>query len=116
MRGTALLQRAYTCRMRHKDVVSLAEQVLPGYEGVFQIINSLVGTLDQFSMSKNKIRSIPPSQFLNHRIALNLLTAAAQVYHNLELSQKWAEIKPKWPEAREGPIVFSGDVSRIVEL
>lgn len=104
--------------MRHKDVVSLAEQVLPGYEGIFQVLNSLVGSFHDYnavSTAKNS-KSVKPilttTQFLNHRIALNLLTTVSQIYHNLDTSQKWMEIKSKWPESREGPIVFSGDVSK----
>lgn len=37
MRGSALLQRAYDYRMRYRDVVSIAEEMLPKME-VFSLL------------------------------------------------------------------------------
>ena len=40
MRGTALLQRAYSCRMRSKDLSAIANELLPSIEGTIYITTS----------------------------------------------------------------------------
>lgn len=39
MRGSALLQRAYACRLRYKDIISYAEQVLPSMETIKSVLD-----------------------------------------------------------------------------
>lgn len=46
---------------------------------------------------------------LGHRLALEMLTRIAVLYQQLDVSAKWNEIKARWPEVREGPVVVSGD-------
>ena len=41
MRGTALLQRCYVSRMRYKDMISMAQGVLPSIEGITSTLNAL---------------------------------------------------------------------------
>lgn len=41
MRGTALLQRAYSSRLRYRDIVGIATQILPTIEGVSLVIEAV---------------------------------------------------------------------------
>jgi tetratricopeptide (TPR) repeat protein len=95
MRGTALLQRAYACRLRHRDIMSIAQQILPSYEEMFQLLSILLANANvEFSQ----------------RTALDFLNRLAVLYHtNFEGMSKWNDIKGRWPEAREGPVVQNGD-------
>jgi tetratricopeptide (TPR) repeat protein len=93
MRGTALLQRAYACRMRSKDVTTLAEEILPSIEGIRNVLES-------FS---------PLSTTPRNLATLELLSRVKRIFDSLDKSPKWSESKAKWPEAREGLIVNTGE-------
>ncbi len=41
MRGTALLQRAYASRLRYKDIVGIASEMLPTVEGVLLVLDAV---------------------------------------------------------------------------
>jgi tetratricopeptide (TPR) repeat protein len=92
MRGTALLQRAYSCRMRSKDLSALANEVLPSIEGVRNLLNALAA----FSPTIRTIAS------------LDVLARVSSMYTSLELSPKWPEARKRWNEGREGEAVYSG--------
>lgn len=92
MRGTALLQRAYSCRMRSKDLSALANEVLPSIEGVRNLLNAL----SAFGPVTRTLAS------------LDVLARVSSMYTSLELSPKWPEARKRWPEAREGEPVYSG--------
>lgn len=85
MRGTALLQRAYACRLRYKDIANVAQVILPSYEILLKVVEML-----------------PTSS--NQHVALELLVRVHGLYQQLDQSPRWAEGKAMWPEPREGPI------------
>ncbi len=41
MRGTALLQRAYASRLRYKDIVTIAAEIVPTIEGIVLILEAI---------------------------------------------------------------------------
>lgn len=101
MRGTALLQRVIVCitcrliiilcnykaygfKMRHKDSLGLADEVLPNKEVLLSLCNSL--------------------QRLQPIFSLDLLLRTSLLYHTLD--NRWESIKQKWPET------VSLDISR----
>eukprot|EP00981_Chlorochromonas_danica_P005052 scaffold1016_cov175-Ochromonas_danica.AAC.10 len=86
MRGTALLQRAYACRLRYKDIANVAQVILPSYE-------MLVKVLEMLSTSSS-----------NQHVVLELLQRVNGLYQQLDQSPRWAEGKAMWPEPREGSI------------
>lgn len=92
MRGTALLQRAYGCRIRHKDLVSLAVDVLPSHEGVSALVEAF-SRLDT-----------PLSQ----QAVLTLLTQTNDIFKDINKSPQWADAGQKWLVSREGGPVTSG--------
>lgn len=93
MRGTALLQRAYACRLRHKEIMAIVEQLLPTFDKVDVYLRAVTGI----------------SSSMGTRMALDILCRIAIVYRQLDILTKWNELKGSWPEAREGAIVTSGD-------
>lgn len=92
MRGSALLQRAYVCRMRYKEIMSLSRDVLPSFEGTYAVV-------DAFSRLHPAVSS---------RAILLLLTRANDIFLDVDESLMWAEAKLNWPEARLGEVVSSG--------
>lgn len=92
MRGTALLQRAYDCRMRYKEIMSLSRDVLPSFEGTYAVV-------DAFSRLHPAVSS---------RAILLLLTRANDIFLDVDQSPMWTEAKLNWPEAREGKVVSTG--------
>ena len=40
MRGTALLQRAYASRLRYRDIVAIATEIVPTIEGMVLVLDS----------------------------------------------------------------------------
>lgn len=96
MRGTALLQRAYAYRLRHKDVYQIAEQVLPSYYAISEILEGI---------------AIKTSIDLPNKIIMTreLLKRVDKVYKNLDFSSKWSDTKSKWPVSTEGPVVETSD-------
>ena len=93
MRGTALLQRCYVSRMRFKSMVSIAKGTLPSFQGIVSTIEALG----------------PLSPYARDLTVMELLLRANNIFHNIEASSLWNEVKVKWPEAREGRMVRSGD-------
>lgn len=91
MRGTAFLQRAYACKMRHRDIILLSEEVLPTIDGVRNILNAL--------------SSLETS--LKLKASMDVLLKVDAIYKRLDKSPNWNE--SKWPEVREGKIVTSGE-------
>ena len=100
MRGTALLQRAFSCRMRSKDMSRIANEVLPSLDDIRNILNAFA--------------SLSPS--LRTIASLELLSRVAAIFSSLEYSPKWLEWKGKWPEIREGPIVTTGEVMKLFHI
>lgn len=101
MRGTALLQRAYVCRLRHKDIIAIAEQVLPNYSSLQQIITTLLSS----------------NSTLGNRMVMDIMNRIGVIFKNIDASPRCTpELKQRWPEAREGSMVTSGDelISRAV--
>ena len=92
MRGTALLQRAYACRMRYKDIMLLARVVLPSFEGTASVV-------DAFSRLDSA---------LSTRATLDLLTRTNDIFTDVNKSPRWEEAKLNWPESREGEVVSTG--------
>lgn len=98
MRGTALLQRAYACRLRHRDMLNIAENVLPTFEPVYTTIQTLL-----LSTSTSSI-----SQASKDFMILNLLLKVNSIYESLDTSSRWVSLKSTWPIDREGtPTAFS---------
>ncbi|KAJ1401657.1 hypothetical protein B484DRAFT_236619 [Ochromonadaceae sp. CCMP2298] len=95
MRGTALLQRTYACRMRHKDVLRVAEEVLPSYETITNFLNSMA--------------SLSPA--LRSKVMLMHLLKVNNLYAGINSTSTWNEVKTRWPEIRRGSTISSGDVS-----
>lgn len=93
MRGTALLQRAYAYRLRYKDIIGLADLVLPSMESVKTVIDGLSG--------------LPPKT--RFTLIIELLNRVAYVYSKLDAAPRWSEAKSRWPESREGPVVATGE-------
>lgn len=93
MRGTALLQRCYASRLRYKDLMFMAQGVLPTIEG----ISSTLGALCMMH------------PYVRATTSLQLLLRTRKIFENLDLSSTWTEVKLRWPEAREGKIVRSGE-------
>jgi tetratricopeptide (TPR) repeat protein len=92
MRGTALLQRAFLYRMRHKDISTFVQEILPSTEVIRAMFDALA----------------PLSPVLRARTSIDLLNRMAAIYKNLDLSPKWADLKSRWPE-REGSLGTSGE-------
>ena len=92
MRGTALLQRAFLYRMRHKDISTFVQEILPSTEVIRAMFDALA----------------PLSPVLRARTSIDLLNRMAVIYRNLDLSPKWADLKSRWPE-REGSLGTSGE-------
>lgn len=92
MRGTALLQRAYMFKMRHRDTARLAEEVLPAKELILAMCQALPNPLD-------------------------FLARTSRVYSRLDSSssagQKWEGLRQKWPDLTAD--IGSGDqlISRV---
>eukprot|EP00601_Ochromonadales_sp_CCMP2298_P005002 CAMPEP_0173193130 /NCGR_PEP_ID=MMETSP1141-20130122/13794_1 /TAXON_ID=483371 /ORGANISM="non described non described, Strain CCMP2298" /LENGTH=336 /DNA_ID=CAMNT_0014117445 /DNA_START=151 /DNA_END=1161 /DNA_ORIENTATION=- len=93
MRGTALLQRTYACRMRHKDVLRVAEEVLPSYETITNFLNSMA--------------SLSPA--LRSKVMLMHLLKVNNLYAGINSTSTWNEVKTRWPEIRRGSTISSGD-------
>ena len=91
MKATKFFSR----RLRYKDVVTLAEQVLPSLEGIRNILEA--------------ISPLPSSMKI--KLLMDIMLRINKIFDQLDSSEKWNELKVKWPEAREGPVVTSGDVS-----
>ena len=83
MRGTALLQRAYAYRLRYKDIMNIAQIVLPS-------LNSLKNIVEELSI-------LPPS--FHSVVMMELLMRLLYVYNKLDSSPKWSEAKSRWPES-----------------
>lgn len=94
MRGTALLQRAYAYRMRHKDISMFVQEILPSTGVIQSMFDALA----------------PLSPLPRARISIDLLNKMSAIYSNLDISPKWADIKSRWPE-REGSLngLFQGE-------
>jgi len=93
MRGTALLQRAYAYRMRHKDISMFVQEILPSTEVVRTMFDALA----------------PLSPMLRARTSIDLLNRMSSIYKNLDTSPKWADLKSRWPEVKEGNLCNSGE-------
>jgi len=98
MRGTALLQRSYACRMRHRDVINVAEEVLPTMESITSFLTSML--------------SMPP--ILRCKLTMNLLVKVAEVYEGKAQQQDgnaaaWDEIVTKIPGVVAGATIASGE-------
>jgi tetratricopeptide (TPR) repeat protein len=93
MRGTALLQRAYAYRLRYKDIIGLADLVLPTMESIKTVMEGMSG-LPRYS------------RFTLER---ELLSRVSYVYNKLDASPRWNEVKARWPESREGAVVTTGE-------
>lgn len=78
MRGTALLQRAYACRLRYKETMSIAESVLPSFDLLHALIQPLLASGDVK---------------VNLKLALSLLTLSASASKKLESLSRWSEFK-----------------------
>lgn len=97
MRGTALLQRAYICRMRHRDIMTVAQAVLP-------TIDNIRACMEIFGPSSN----LHP--VLRYRALIDSLSKITAIFQNIENSPRWSETKQLWPEGMEGPVPTSGNV------
>lgn len=80
MRGTALLQRAYACRLRYKETMSIAESLLPSFDLLQALLQPLLTSGDVT---------------VNLKLALSLLTMSASASKKLELSSRWSEFKSR---------------------
>ena len=80
MRGSALLQRAYACRLRYRDMLSYAEQVLPSLE-------SIKATLEAIS-SCNKL----PASVRGKMVFDYLTRLGASSKRDLSLSQQSQQV------------------------
>jgi tetratricopeptide (TPR) repeat protein len=102
MRGSALLQRAFTCRLRHKEVVEIAAEVIPTYDDIKVFLESM--QILYLSVRYVAMR--------------NYLLKVGDIFKSLDAAPGWVETKAKWPEASEGPVVSSGQdlLSRAVFL
>lgn len=99
MRGTALLQRAYAYRMRHKELLQLALDVLPYYEG----LNQLLGALSPLQIYPRCL------------VTLDILTNLAAISHQLDLSPRWVDARERWSDGRDTEqIVTAEDLLRRV--
>jgi len=85
MRGTALLQRAYANKLKYKDILQLAEDILPTSEGVSIVLNAL--TILTTTMKA--------------KITFELLSRINNLFNNLDASPKWVEGKVKWAEIKD---------------
>lgn len=93
MRGTALLQRAYACKIRYKDIGNIAEGVLPSLEGLRQLLSCFA--------------TMTPA--MQCHATLESLLRVSAIFKKLDKSPYWTEYKLKWPEATEGKMTMSGD-------
>lgn len=86
MRGTALLQRAYSARLRYKDIIAVADRILPTAESIGFVFNAL--------------SCVHP--LLKLRISLELMLRVDGIFNSLDSSPMWAELKNQWPESKDG--------------
>lgn len=95
MRGQALLQRAYSLKLKLKDIFAIMDEVIPTIEAI-----SL--TILAFSSLDASIR---------HRAALDMLNRVHYVFRNIDSSPKWvSEYKLKWLESKDnGVVITSGE-------
>jgi tetratricopeptide (TPR) repeat protein len=78
MRGSALLQRAYACRLRYKDIMSYAEEVLPSIDAIRGILDATV-----LSLTAPLPSTLVPAVSLDYfksRLALEYLLQQSGVY------------------------------------
>ena len=88
MRGTALLQRAYACKLRHGDILSIAQEILPSYEIMTQLVSALM------TSSLNQVDK--------DRIILQMWIKVRSIGMKLDTSPQWETLKSRWPDDREG--------------
>jgi tetratricopeptide (TPR) repeat protein len=94
MRGTALLQRAYALRLRHRSLYAIASDLLPLLKDIKTFLFDALSSL--------------PFQ-TRYTFASTILLRIGKVYDTLDSSSKWNEYKSKWPVI-EGPPPVSGKV------
>eukprot|EP01035_Chromulina_nebulosa_P018031 gene18031-23673_t len=85
MRGTALLQRAYANKLKYKDILQIAEDILPTSEGVSIVLNAI-------SILSTSMKA---------KMTFELLSRINNLFNNLEASPKWAEGKVRWAEIKD---------------
>lgn len=113
MRGTALLQRAYAMKIRIKDLLTSVSPLVPQLE---EFLYRLL-VLSQIVRSAHRQLLLVSGVSTPYYVLLCYVSSAkvALVYlSQLPRLSSWAEMKAKWPEAAEGPLL-SADMPHLLD-
>eukprot|EP01031_Cornospumella_fuschlensis_P031275 gene31275-37795_t len=133
MRGTALLQRAYVYKLRYRDMMKVAQEVLVKNEDVSKWVDAFHSPIPllgegvgvggwwwgggnffpnllssaQSSTSANPITTLSSSALsivaFRERIVMDMLRRVHMHNKHLDSYPKWSDLKSKWPGDKEPP-------------
>lgn len=93
MRGSALLQRAYDYRIRYREVLSLAEEMLPK-------IDTLLLLLMVLPLPAGGTSMLARDATFQLQVSLGVLLQIGTIYSNFDGAtlSTWNEAKQRWPD------------------
>jgi hypothetical protein len=89
MRGSALLQRAYSARMRYRDMVKLSSRVLPSVDSIRQTLESLQ------VMSQVANAGSPELYYTTVHTTMLRVHALFESDDGLNMNPRWTELRSK---------------------
>lgn len=106
--------------MKCRDILSIADEVIPTVEGVTMAINALMPVPLQMRYDHRYMLALKPHPFTSFyriKIANEILLRVANIFKNLDASPRWiTESRQKWIDLKDNSVIItSGDV-RILHL
>jgi tetratricopeptide (TPR) repeat protein len=105
MRGSALLQRAYDYRIRYRDVLSLAEEVLPKIDTLMLLMMVLPLPVVSPAMSARDAN-------FQVQVSLGVLLQIGTIYSSFEGATltAWNEARQRWPDWTSASVTNGGQL------